>query len=102
LKNGKDAAVLTLLSMRPLLVETIEGMTADDHLEHLSIMLQVYGKTLDNVVCLCGDNCSVNRKDVENSRSAVAGMRSHKFNLAVRKWIDNDVELSTVIEKKLK
>ena len=29
LKNGMDVAVLTLLSMRPLLVETIEGMTTD-------------------------------------------------------------------------
>jgi hypothetical protein len=87
--------------MRPLLVETIEGMTADDHLEHLSIMLQVYGKTLDNVVCLCGDNCSVNRKMSRILGVPLLGC-SQKFNLAVRKWIDNDVELSTVIEKKLK
>jgi ribosomal protein L37AE/L43A len=99
LKNGKDVAVLTLLSMRPLLVEMIEGMTADDHLEHLSIVLRVYGKTLDNVVCLSGDNCSVNRKMSRTLGVPLLGCGSHKFNLAVRKWINNDGELEAVIEK---
>lgn len=98
-KNGKDVAVLTLLSMRPLLADAIEGMTADDHLEHLSIVLQGYGKTLNNIVCLCGDNCSVNRSMSRILGAPLLGCGSHKFNLAVRKWIDTDIELSSVIEK---
>ena len=98
-KNGKDVAVLTLLSMRPLLADAIEGMTADDHLEHLSIVLQGYGKTLNNIVCLCGDNCSVNRSMSRILGAPLLGCGSHKFNLAVRKWINTDIELSSVIEK---
>jgi hypothetical protein len=40
-QNGKDVAVQTLLSMQPsLLADGIEGMMADDHITHISKVLQ--------------------------------------------------------------
>ena len=57
--TGDDVVHHTLLLMRPLLITGEEsGMTAHDHLLHLSQVLQSYGKSDDNVmICLVGDNC---------------------------------------------
>ena len=55
-----EVVLQNVLSMRPLLVDNSKGMTAQDHLHHLSKMLNTYGKTDANIVCFVGDNCSVN------------------------------------------
>ncbi len=41
-KNNKTP-VQVLLSIRPLLVDRINGMTAQDHLTHIACVLQMYG-----------------------------------------------------------
>jgi hypothetical protein len=84
-----------MLSIRSLLVDSIDGITADHNLEHLSTMLSLYGKTLDNFVCLCADNCSVNGRMARVHGIPLLGCGS----LAVRSWIDNDDQLSGVIQK---
>ncbi|KAI2506038.1 hypothetical protein MHU86_8359 [Fragilaria crotonensis] len=64
--DGKEVPVQTLLSIRPLLADGIEGMTAADHLLHIS-----------RVLChLC-----------------------HKLNLAVKRWIKEQPQLTDIIEK---
>jgi len=90
---GKDVAVQTLLSMQPLLADGIEGMTADDHITHISKVLQRYDKKCGNVLSLCGDNCNVNGKIASTIEVPLLGCGSHKFNLAVRQWIEDQPQL---------
>jgi hypothetical protein len=59
--EGKEVPVQTMFSMKPLLVDGIQGMKATDHLEHLTKILLSYGKTCADIICLVGDNCSVNQ-----------------------------------------
>ena len=50
--RGKETPVQSLLSIKPLLADGIEGMTAHDHLTHISRVLQMYGKEASIVICL--------------------------------------------------
>ena len=95
--DSSEVVAHTLLSMRPLLADDIVGMTASDHLQHLSKMLETYEKTLENIVCLVGDNCSVNQSMSRILKVPLLGCGSHKFNLAVRKWITNQPHLVKII-----
>jgi hypothetical protein len=74
-------------------------MTAQDHLHHLSIILGTYGKSDTNIVCLIGDNCSVNQSMSTILKAPLIGCGSHKFNLAVRKWISNQRQLEEIIQR---
>lgn len=98
-QNGNDVPVQTMLSMKPLLAEGIKGMRASDHLEHIEKVLGMYGKTFDNVLCLVGDNCSVNQSMGRILGVPLIGCASHKFNLAVRQWISGQAELTPIIRK---
>jgi BED zinc finger len=98
-EDGKEHPVQTLLSIRPLLADGIEGMTAQDHLSHINRILDGYGKNKTNVVCLVGDNCNVNQSIARTMEVPLIGCGSHKFNLAVRKWIDDQPELKAIIAK---
>ena len=91
--GGEETTMHTLLSMRPLLVGEVAGMTARDHLVHLSQVMRLYGKTEDNVMCLIGDNCSVNRSLANLMKVPLVGCGAHKFNLAIRKWISNQPQV---------
>ena len=97
--NSNEVVVRSLLSMRPLLTGEINGMTATDHLHHLSKVLQTYGKSDANIVCLIGDNCSVNKCMSRLLKLPLIGCGSHKFNLAVRKRISNQPQLEDIISK---
>jgi hypothetical protein len=48
--DSEEVIVHTLLSMRPLLADDINGMKASDHINHLLKMLSSYGKTDANIV----------------------------------------------------
>ena len=50
----------------------------------------------DNIMCMIGDNCNVNRSLADLLRVILIGWGAHKFNLAVRKWISNEPQVSTV------
>jgi hypothetical protein len=98
--KADDAVVCqTLLSMRPLLTGEVNGMTAQDHLLHLSQVLHSYGKSDENVICLVGDNCSVNKRMARILRVPLIGCGSHKLNLAITKWISNQPQLEIIIQK---
>lgn len=97
--DGKQVPVQTMLSMKPLLADGIKGMRATDHLEHVEKVLATYGKTFDNVLCLVGDNCSVNQRMGQILRVPLIGCASHKFNLAVRQWISQQAELTPIVKK---
>ena len=58
--DSEEVPVQSILSMKPLLADGMKGMQATDHLEHVEKVLESYGKTLENILYLVGDNCSVN------------------------------------------
>ena len=89
----------TMLSMKPLLADGVKGMRATDHLNHVEKVLETYGKTFDNVLCIVGDNCSVNQSMARILRVPLIGCASHKFNLAVRQWIAQQAELAPILKK---
>lgn len=97
--DGKETACQTMLSMQPLLADGIKGMRAADHIEHLSKVLLSYGKRCADIVCLVGDNCSVNQSMARLLNVPLLGCASHKFNLAVRRWIAEQPGLSSIITK---
>jgi hypothetical protein len=97
--DGKEVPVQTILSMKPLLADGIKGMRATDHLDHVEKVLVSYGKTFENILCLVGDNCSVNQSMARILGVPLIGCASHKFNLAVRQWISQQSELTPIVKK---
>lgn len=97
--NGVEEIRQTLLSMRPLLTDEVIGMTAQDHLHHLAQVMRIYGKTENNIMCFVGDNCNVNKCMAALLKIPLIGCGSHKFNLAVKKWISNQPQLEDIIEQ---
>ena len=97
--DSKETTVQSLLSMRPLLVDGIQGMTANDHVRHITRVLAMYGKDVSNIICLGGDNCSVNQSVAKTMAVPLIGCGSHKFNLAVSRWIKHQPELTQIIGK---
>jgi hypothetical protein len=69
-----------LLSFSPFEDETdFSAISLSDHVLHV---LNYYGKSLNNVVCLIGDNCSTSIAAVVNQLQGVMiGCYSHKLNL---------------------
>ncbi|KAI2507197.1 hypothetical protein MHU86_7263 [Fragilaria crotonensis] len=98
-RGDKETPVQSLLSIKPLLADGIEGMTAHDHLTHITRVLQLYGKEASNVICLVGDNCKVNQSLARAMSVPLIGCGSHKFNFAVNKWIREQPNLTDIIAK---
>jgi hypothetical protein len=98
--GGKVIPVQTMLSIKPLLSDRIQGMRGVDHIEHLEKVLNRYGKKMRSaVICLVGDNCSVNQSMAHIMKVPLLGCASHKFNLAVQRWIDEQPDLSQIIKR---
>jgi hypothetical protein len=98
-ESGKQVPMQSLLSMRPLLAEEIVGMTATDHLRHISKVMSSYGRASEDILCFVGDNCAVNKKMAADLGVPLLGCASHKFNLAVRLWIKSQPQLAMIINK---
>lgn len=60
-------------------------------------VLSIYGKNMDNVCCLIGDNCNLNKCIAANIRVPLLGCASHKLALAVTDWIQSQNGLKEVI-----
>ena len=80
--TGKAVPEQVMLSMRPLLADGIEGMTAVDHEQHIEKALSLYDRTCDNVLCIASDNCSVNRRMARILKVPLIGCASHKLKKA--------------------
>ena len=78
-KNGVHKE--TLLALAPLLDE--EDLGAEQHIDFIKAMLDLYKKPLDNVVAFIGDNCATNRKILTETTIPLVGCASHRFNSAV-------------------
>lgn len=82
--DGKP--VRCLLSFSPFKDET--SYTAKDHKRLIKSVLKIFTKTLEDVVCLVGDNCSVNQKLAKECDLPFIGCAAHRFNLEVQKYLE--------------
>jgi hypothetical protein len=98
--SNSNNYVEILLSLQPLLKDGITGLTAEDHMVHITKALcERYGRSLDEVVCLVGDNCSVNQSLARKLDIPLLGCGAHKLNLAIRAWILEQPGFLEAIEK---
>ena len=76
-----------LLGFAPLGEE--QSLDAESHFEYMEFVLEVFEKSMTNVVAISGDNCAVNLSLAKNIHSRYSschyiGCASHRFNLAVQ------------------
>lgn len=76
-----------LLSFAPIGGDSSK-QDADAHVEHTTYVLAKYNRTWNNVVCLIGDNCPVNKSFANKVNRPLIGCASHRLNLAVQKSMD--------------
>ncbi|OWY96167.1 hypothetical protein PHMEG_00033634 [Phytophthora megakarya] len=91
-----DGAVkLQLLALSPLQ----DGSKDDDlHIELLDGVLDVYDKRLAMVACVVGDNCSTNQTIATEIGVPLVGCASHRFNLAVNRYITENEPVPTQVK----
>ncbi|OQR85775.1 hypothetical protein ACHHYP_11401 [Achlya hypogyna] len=89
-----------LLTLSPLPDET--NMTASNHVALIKNSLDFYNSTLDRVVAIIGDNCSVNQSMARLLGVPLLGCASHKFALAVKDWIENQTSLDGALDVMVK
>ncbi len=63
------------------------GLSANAHIDLLETCLESFGKPLEVVTFLVGDNCSVNQAMARRMEVPLIGCASHRLNLAVRKYL---------------
>ena len=71
-----------LLTISPLHDES--SLNAEEHIEFLTYMLDVYNKNWENVCGLVGDNVSTNRRFSKKTGVPLVGFASHRLNLAIK------------------
>eukprot|EP00644_Phytophthora_capsici_P014225 jgi/Phyca11/98973/e_gw1.3.1231.1 len=74
-----------LLGLSPLADGT---QTADAHVQLFKSTLDVYNKTLSMVAFMVGVNCNTNRSIATKLGVPQVGCASHRFNLAVNKFLE--------------
>ena len=79
---------VVLLGISP--PENEEHLDTREHVTFLENTLHFYGKNLDNVLFFVADNCSVNKSISTTTGIPMIGCYSHKFNLAVKLYIEED------------
>ena len=72
---------MCLLALSPMGDEL--QLDTQQHYDFLCYVVEVYGKSWQNVVYLVGDNVSTNKNLSDKYRIALIGCCSHRFNLAV-------------------
>jgi len=86
-----------LLALAPLLNE--ESLDAEQHIDFIKATLDIFDKKIENVVALIGDNCATNQKISRLTGIPLVGCASHKFNLAVNKWLESNPVFNDIITK---
>lgn len=83
--NNKGEIQEILLSKAPLIDQT--NQNAVNHLASINMVLSYYKKTLNDVICFVGDNCSTNLKLAELAKVPLIGCAAHRLNLVVQKYL---------------
>ncbi|GMF22746.1 unnamed protein product [Phytophthora fragariaefolia] len=78
-----------LLGFSPPLDET--SYTAESQRDLIAYVLRVYGKSLANVTVLIADDCRTNKATADLLGVALLGCACHKLNLAIKRFIKEQV-----------
>lgn len=89
-----------LLSFGNLLDES--NWSANNYADTIVTLLGSLNKSIDNVVCLVGDNCATNRSLSNILELPLIGCASHKLNLAVEKYIQGFPEIQVINQLMIK
>ena len=73
------------MALTPTLDE--DDMGANAHIELFESTMEIYGLEKSNILCLIGDNCNTNKAISDRWDVPLVGCASHRFNLAVKKWV---------------
>lgn len=63
-------------------------MGSGQHLEFFNASLQVYEKSLENVIEFVSDNCSLNQHISSLAENPLIGCAAQTFNLIVEEWCE--------------
>jgi hypothetical protein len=80
-------------------LSAIADFSAEAHEDFISETLEHYGRNLDCVEFLTGDNCSTNKALANIMRVPLVGCASHRLNLAVNDFYDNSPQSKELISK---
>jgi len=86
-----------LMALSPSLEE--DDLGADAHIALFEQTLELYQIPKDNVACIIGDNCSTNKAISTRWNIPMVGCASHRLNLAVKQWIEEQPGVADAIEK---
>jgi len=86
------------LAMQPTLDED-GAMDAAAHEELLDSTIAMYKLTKANILCIIGDNCNTNKCLARQWGIPLVGCASHRFNLAVKHWMEDQPGLMDAIKK---
>jgi hypothetical protein len=89
-----STAKYPLLAIAPLFDETDYG--AESHKAFIGDVLELFGKSLQNLSFIVADNAAVNRSLSDLLNVPFVGCASHRFNLAVNRYLET---YEPVIEK---
>jgi len=80
-------SVNLLLGFTTLLDES--NWTAQNYADTIIYILESFGKSIINVICLVGDNCNTNKRLANILNLPLIGCASHKLNLAVENYLED-------------
>lgn len=96
----QDAVERVLLAFSPLRDES--DYSAASHAAFILDQLAGYKKTIQNVVCLVGDNCNTNIAVAEQLGVPLVGCASHRFNLEVQEFLGKHERLLQRVHELMK
>ncbi|ETK82371.1 hypothetical protein F441_12480 [Phytophthora nicotianae CJ01A1] len=85
--ESSDGPRFQLLSMAPIIDEPDDALNADGHAAAIARFLPFFGRSLDDVRFLVGDNCAVNKRLANLMGVPLVGCANHRLNLAVREYL---------------
>ena len=77
-------------------------MNAYSHVEFLRYALNIYSRTVENVIYIIGDNCALNKRIADDLNVPLIGSASHRFNLEMQKFCKPYEPLSEKIQNLMK
>ncbi|KAG2879836.1 hypothetical protein PC128_g25471 [Phytophthora cactorum] len=76
-----------------------DGQTADAHIEFIESILAVYDKALSMIKFIVADNCTTNRSVETKLDVPLIGCASHRFNLAMIRFLSDSENLMTILRQ---
>jgi hypothetical protein len=82
-----------------LTLEDGSDLSASAKKDHLLWVLELFGKNMNNIVCIVCDNCSTNRLTAELLKTYMIGCYSHKLSLGSKLILEQYVTLLSKLHR---